>query len=138
VQTQTRGERYVPPTRHTAVGAADFAERTVLIALKSSIEAEYFMRLYLDMGWRVVTANRKSKFLDLARSPFVGLVITDRFRYLVAVRSFRRDGRMPPLHFVANDAKHAKVLLDAGVEAVMVRTIRHDDFFSYDYVQRVD
>lgn len=138
MQTQTCGERYVPPTRRTAVGAADFAERTVLIALKSSIEAEYFVRLYRNMGWRTLTSNRKSKFIDMALSPAVNLVITDRFRYLAAVRSYRRDGSIAPLHFIANDAKHSRVLFDAGVEAVMVRAIRHDDFFNYDYVQRVD
>ena len=138
MQTQTSGERFVPPTRHTAVGAADFAERTVLIALKSSIESGQLERMYRRMGWRVVTARGKADFFNFAASAQFHLIVTDRFRYVTAVRSFRRDGQMPPVHFVTNDTKHAKVLLDAGVEAVMVRTIRHDDFFSYDYVQRVD
>lgn len=138
MQTQVRGERYDPPTSRTAVGAADFAERAVVIALKSSIEAEYFTRMYRKMGWRTLTANRKGKFLDLVRLDLVDLVVTDRFRYVAAFRSVRRDGRVPPLHFVANDATNASVLFEAGAEAIMVRTIRHDDFFSYDVVQRTD
>jgi hypothetical protein len=138
VQTQVRSERFVPPRGRTAVGAADFAERTVLIALKSSIEAEHFTLMYRKMGWRVLSVDRRRRFLEFVATEYVDLVVTDRFRYVTAVRSFRRDGRMPPMHFVANDTKHAKVLLEAGVEAVMVRTIRHDDFFSYDFVERVD
>jgi hypothetical protein len=110
----------------------------VLIALKDAREAQQLVRMYQKLGWRAITAGRKRQFSELVATEYIDLVVTDRFRYVTAVRSFRRDGQMPPVHFVANDTKNAKVLLDAGVEAVMVRTIRHDDFFSYDYVQRMD
>ena len=115
VQTQVRGERCGPPTGRTAVGAADFAERTVLIALKDAREAQQLVWMYQKLGWRALTAGRKHAFFELVSAGRIDLVVTDRFRYLVAVRSFRRDGRVPPMHFIANDTTHSRVVFEAGV-----------------------
>lgn len=90
--------------------------------------------LYRRLGWNVVITAQRRQFVELIETEFFDLIVTDRFRNVLAVRSVRRDGRRLPLHFVASDAKHAKALFEAGAAAIMVRTIRHDDFFSYDVV----
>jgi hypothetical protein len=138
MQTQTFGERFGPPHVRTAIGSANYAERTVLIALKNLREAAQFADMYRRMGWRVLVAERPSRFIAMVREESVDLVVTDKVPYIATVRLLRRDGRVPATHIVAPDPSSARTALAAGADAVMVRSIRHDDFFSYDVVTRPD
>lgn len=134
MQTQTCGERFVPPVTRTAVGAAEFAERTVVIALSNSREAKLFIEAYERMGWRVIRINDHGHFFDLVRDDGIDLFVTDRVRYIAAIRMLLRGVKAPRTHFVASDTSTASIVWAAGAEAIMVRSIKHDDFFSYDVV----
>lgn len=138
VQTQTCGERFVPPVGHTAVGAAEFAERTVVIALSNSREAKLFIEAYERMGFRVIRANDGGRFLDLVREGRIDLFVTDRLRYIAAARMLLRGLKMPRTCFVASDTSSASVVWAAGAEAIMVRSMTAEVFFSYEVVQRPD
>ena len=138
VQTLTSGERFVPPHIGTAIGTAEFGERTVVIALDNAREAAYFEGIYLKRGWRVLSARTPRQVLEIVRTESIDLLVTDRIPYVATIRMMRRSGHETAFHFVAPDVSFAGIAWNAGAEAVMVRTIRHDDFFSYDVVERPD
>ena len=138
MQTLTDGERYIPPHVPTAVGTAPFGQRTVLVALSSPRELRLFIDAWKRLGWNVISVNEQKEFVQFLFSGEADLFVTDRLKKLRIIRKLLPPSRLPRTRLVADDLRHAKSAWKAGAEAVMVRSIQHDDFFNYDVVERPD